>query len=174
MSVSLSNCLSTPSSPSTGGLQGSVLSPHLYSIYVNSLPAALRTRASNHTTTVGEANVAINSLLFADDVAIFGTAGEVQAMLDVAGAHSLRLGYRWSPTKCAILNADGARFTLYGETLPSVEEFVYLGIPFQQEGMSTPALIRHRTPGALAAMSTLQAIGARPSGFSALLSSKLY
>jgi hypothetical protein len=123
---------------------------------------------------MGEAQVAINSLLFADDVAIFGTAGEVQTMLDVGGAHSLRLGYRWSPTKCAILYANGATFTLYGETLSSVEKFIYVGIPFQEKDMSTPALIRHRTTGTLTAMSTLQAVGVRPSGFSALLSSKLY
>jgi hypothetical protein len=118
--------------------------------------------------------MAINSLLFADDVALIGTATEVQAMLDIAGSHSLRLGYRWSPTKCAILNAEHSRFTLYGEPIPQVDEFVYLGIPFQKAGMSTEALIRYRTSSTIKAMSTLQAIGARPSGFSALLSSCLY
>jgi hypothetical protein len=72
------------------------------------------------------------------------------------------------------LNADGSQLSLYGETLPQVDEFVYLGIPFVKQGMSTEALIRHRTPGTILAMATLQAIGARPSGFSALLSSYLY
>ncbi|KAI8583785.1 hypothetical protein K450DRAFT_267808 [Umbelopsis ramanniana AG] len=174
MSVTLSNCLSTPSAPATGVLQGSVLSPHLYSIYINSLPGELRVCASNHTTKVGETSVAINALLFADDVALIGSATKVQAMLDIASDHSLRLGYRWSPSKCAVLNADGSHISLYGETLPQVDEFVYQGVPFIKQGMSTEALIRHRSSGTILAMAALQAIGARPSGFSALLSSYLY
>ncbi|KAG1303548.1 hypothetical protein G6F62_015795 [Rhizopus arrhizus] len=42
---------------------------------------------------------AINSLLYADDVAILGSASEVKQMLDLAQIHSQVLGYRWSPTK---------------------------------------------------------------------------
>ena len=96
-------------------------------------------------------------------------------MLDIAARHSMRLGYRWSPTKCAVLNAPPTRpFSLYSEELPCVDEFVYLGLPFLKAGLSTDALLRRRTSGTLLAMATLQAIGARPSGFSALLSSRLY
>jgi hypothetical protein len=173
--VILSNHISPPSSPITGVLQGSVLSPHLYSIYINTLPSVLRAAASQYTTTVGPNATPTNSLLFADDVALFGTATEVQRMLDIAADHSLQLGYRWSPTKCAILNAPPSRqFKLYNEVLPTVDEFVYLGVPFQRLGMSTPSLIAHRTQGTINAMANLQAIGARPSGFSPLLSARLY
>ncbi|KAG0731002.1 hypothetical protein G6F16_014224 [Rhizopus arrhizus] len=57
-------------------------------------------------------------------------------MLDLAQIHSLTLGYKWSPPKCAVLNAPTAtssrfvQMSLYGEGLPSVEEFTYLGVPF--------------------------------------------
>ncbi|KAG0852029.1 hypothetical protein G6F15_014093 [Rhizopus arrhizus] len=47
----------------------------------------------------------INSLLYADDVALVGSASEVRHMLDLAQIHSLTLGYKWSPPKCAVLNA---------------------------------------------------------------------
>ncbi|KAG0892487.1 hypothetical protein G6F33_013986 [Rhizopus arrhizus] len=105
VSVLLQNNVSDPFVPSTGVLQGSVLSPHLYSIYVNTLPALLRSAASATTTSVlsvspsgppgpgalvadglpfgplvGTAALSsssptptpINSLLYADDVALVG------------------------------------------------------------------------------------------------------
>ncbi|KAI8583446.1 hypothetical protein K450DRAFT_196210 [Umbelopsis ramanniana AG] len=94
---------------------------------------------------------------------------EVQQILDIAASHSLHLGYRWSPTKYAVLNGPASRqFTLYDETLPTVVEFIYLGVPFQRQGMSTSSLFSYRTPGIIFAM------GARPSGFKQLLRARLY
>ncbi|KAG2178935.1 hypothetical protein INT43_001782 [Umbelopsis isabellina] len=124
-SVLLSNHISPPTSPATGVLQGSVLSPHLYSIYINTLPSVLREAATQLTTTVGSPPIPINSLLFADDVALLGTPTEVQQMLDIAAAYSLKQGYRWSPTKCAVLNGP-RQFTLYDEVLPTVDELSIL------------------------------------------------
>ncbi|KAG1248235.1 hypothetical protein G6F66_015513 [Rhizopus arrhizus] len=57
-------------------------------------------------------------------------------MLDLAQIHSLTLGYKWSPPKCAVLNAPtvtSSRYvpmSLYDQDLPTVEEFTYLGVPF--------------------------------------------
>ncbi|KAG1387719.1 hypothetical protein G6F60_014005 [Rhizopus arrhizus] len=114
----MSNQVSTPFTPSTGVLQGSVLSPHLYSIYINTLPALLRSAATRTTAMVSSLSpsgppgpgfglspglpfgptmdvsslssspTAINSLLYADDVAILGSASEVKQMLDLAQIHS--------------------------------------------------------------------------------------
>ncbi|KAG0732553.1 hypothetical protein G6F62_014457 [Rhizopus arrhizus] len=96
----MSNQVSIPFTPSTGVLQGSVLSPHLYSIYINTLPALLRSASTRTTTMVSSLSpsgppgsgfglspglpfgptmdvsylssspTAINALLYADDVAI--------------------------------------------------------------------------------------------------------
>ncbi|KAG1273855.1 hypothetical protein G6F66_013085 [Rhizopus arrhizus] len=61
-------------------------------------------------------------------------------MLDLAQIHSLTLGYKWSPPKCAVLNAPTATssryvpMSLYGQDLPTVEEFTYLGVPFDGKG----------------------------------------
>lgn len=186
ISVLIDNQTSQPFSPSTGVLQGSVLSPMLYSIYINSLPQALRAAASPTTTRVQlpdqEEPIPINSLLFADDVAIFGSKAEVAQMLSIAATHSHTLGYRWNPSKCAVLNHPLGRgggvnpnpLTLYNATLPQVDDFVYLGIPFVRSGISSTLLVTNRFKGTMAAMSALHKMGAHRSGFSLLLSTKLY
>ncbi|KAG1081874.1 hypothetical protein G6F42_022783 [Rhizopus arrhizus] len=213
VSVLLQNNVSDPFVPSTGVLQGSVLSPHLYSIYVNTLPALLRSAASATTTSVlsvspsgppgpgalvadglpfgplvgtaalfssSPSPTPINSLLYADDVALVGSASEVRHMLDLAQIHSLTLGYKWSPPKCAVLNAPTATssryvpMSLYGQDLPTVEEFTYLGVPFDGKGISVSALIKHRASGTLAAMAQLHSMGLNRQGFPLLLSSRLF
>lgn len=186
VSVLLSNQSSTPFSPSTGLLQGSVLSPHLYSIYINSLPGVLREAASDNTTSLtipGDIwSTPLNFLLFADDVAIFGNKQEVQDMLDLASQHSLDLGYRWNPSKCAILNAPSLtssssidfNFMLYGQAIPAVEQFTYLGMEFGKKGLHAPGIIEKRAAGAIKTMALLTSVGVNRNGFSLLFCSRLY
>lgn len=209
ITVLLANHVSSPFHPITGVLQGSVLSPHLYSVYINTLPALLRSASQLSTitvpslspsappsptditrhglpygpildTTTTPTDTAINCLLYADDVALVGSCLEVNRMLALAQQHSYTLGYRWSPSKCAVLNAPTPRqanyhpLQLYDQDLPTVDEFVYLGVPFDRTGISTSAIIQHRKPGTILSMSQLSAIGANRSGFSLLLSARLY
>lgn len=186
VSVLISNHSSAPFSIATGLLQGSVLSPHLYSVYINSLPGVLRQAATGNTTMVPvpgvDSPVAVNSLLFADDVAIFGSKIEVQNMLDIAARHSYGLGYRWNPTKCMVLNAPsttsssslGFEFTLYGVAIPRVEEFSYLGVSFKKKGLSGGSIVENRLAGAVKTMALLTSIGVHRNGFSLLLCARLY
>lgn len=198
ISVLIGNATSTAFSPATGVLQGSVLSPMLYSIFINSLPVQLRDFASPLTTRVKVPSTStsesssesdnfeitpINSLLFADDVAIIGTRFEVQDMLDSAAAHSRHLGYRWKPEKCAVINHPSDRIdavnprpplSLYGVALPQVQDFVYLGVPFSMRGIDNKLLTTQRAKGTIGAMATLHRMGANRSGFSLMLSSRLY
>ena len=181
VSVLIANHNSAAFSPVTGVLQGSVLSPHLYSLYINSLPGILRSAATGATVVSppgASDSIAINSLLFADDVAIFGSKTDVQRMLDLASEHSVALGYRWKPSKCAVLNApaasSGSQLTLYDEPLPIVEEFVYLGMPFRRKGLYAPGILSLRSSGAVKTMALLNSIGVNRTGFSLLLCSRLY
>ncbi|KAG1489845.1 hypothetical protein G6F53_013350 [Rhizopus delemar] len=90
------------------------------------------------------------------------------------------LGYKWSPSKCAVLNSPipssrrFIRMSLYDEDLLSVDEFVYLGIPFSSKGISVSAMVKHRASSTLFAMSQLNAMGLNRNGFSLLLSARLY
>ncbi|KAG0868148.1 hypothetical protein G6F15_012243 [Rhizopus arrhizus] len=186
VSVLVSNHSSAPFSPVTGVLQGSVLSPHLYSVYINTLPSLLRQVAApaNHLVpSSGSADagmVPVNSLLFADDVAVIGSAKSVKEMLKLCEEHSLSLGYRWNPTKCAVLNhppsssSSSDRLQLYGTPLPLVDEFVYLGVPFVKSGLSAPSLVSLRSPGVIKVMAILNKIGVNRQGFSLLLCSRIY
>ncbi|KAI9468220.1 MAG: hypothetical protein EXX96DRAFT_492886 [Benjaminiella poitrasii] len=103
-------------------------------------------------------------------------------MLDLAASHSRSLGYRWNPSKCAVLNApsptsstsSNVRLRLYGEPLPSVDEFVYLGVPFRSKGLYGPGILALRSSGAVKTMALLNSVGVNRNGFSLLLSSRLY
>ncbi|KAG1439014.1 hypothetical protein G6F56_012440 [Rhizopus delemar] len=213
VSVLLNNVVSDPFSPSTGVLQGSVLSPHLYSVYINTLAPLLRSAATASTTRVSSTSpcgppgslhgshglvpglpfgpttspphsspspTPINCLLYADDVALVGSAREVRHMLDLAQTHSQILGYRWAPPKCAVLNAPSpgsSRFvpmSLYGDALSPVDTFTYLGVPFDGQGISASSLIAHRTASTLSSMRLLHSMGLNRQGFTLLLSSRLY
>ncbi|KAG1307216.1 hypothetical protein G6F62_015266 [Rhizopus arrhizus] len=101
-------------------------------------------------------------------------------MLDLAQIHSLTLGYKWSPPKCAVLNAPASssscfvQMSLYGQDLPTVEQFTYLGVPFDGKGISVSAMIKHRSSSTLAAMAQLPSMGLNRQGFTLLLSSRLF
>ncbi|KAK4509920.1 uncharacterized protein ATC70_003771 [Mucor velutinosus] len=175
VSVLIANHNSTAFSPVTGVLQGSVLSPHLYSLYINSLPSLLRSGATGATMLPvpgADAPIAINSLLFADDVAVFGSKSEVQRMLDLAAGHSVSLGYRWKPSKCAVLGTAaalaGSPLVLYNEALPVVDEFTYLGMPFRYKGLHAPGILSLRSAGAVKTMALLNSVGVNRNGFSLL------
>lgn len=102
----------------TGVLQGSVLSPFLYSIFINSLPALLRQveEENYHTiqddleTPAGAPRInglKINCLLYADDVVLLGIKETMPTILQACERHSQSLGYRWNPAKCVTLAPDG-------------------------------------------------------------------
>ncbi|KAG1531158.1 hypothetical protein G6F49_013826 [Rhizopus delemar] len=60
--------------------------------------------------------VPVNSLLFADDVAVIGSAKSVNEMLKLCEDHSLSLGYRWNPLKCAVFNHPTSSSSSSGST----------------------------------------------------------
>ncbi|KAI7897993.1 uncharacterized protein BX663DRAFT_490376 [Cokeromyces recurvatus] len=99
-----------------------------------------------------------------------------------AASHSFSLGYRWNPSKCAVLNAPSVtsstsfnfRLRLYGEPLPTVDEFIYLGVPFRSKGLYGPGILALRSSGAVKTMALLNSVGVNRNGFSLLLSSRLY
>ncbi|CEG74066.1 hypothetical protein RMATCC62417_09335 [Rhizopus microsporus] len=99
------------------------------------------------------------------------------ALLKSCEDHSYKLGYRWNPSKCAILDPTqpSPSYALYGEPIPKQPSFLYLGIPFRPGGyLDAVALVNQNKTKALATMNQLSAIGAHPKGFSPLLGTRFY
>ncbi|KAG2189607.1 hypothetical protein INT46_001803, partial [Mucor plumbeus] len=185
---------STPFTPLTGVLQGSTLSPHLYSIYINSLAQTLRNeplstssiysqvRAPSPIMAPGNNNsLILNSLFFADDVVILGNASNAQALLNLAEQHSISLGYRWNPLKSALIlpphliSANPTPiYTIYDQSIPSVNNFKYLGIYFNHKGIDNKQMLLHNATKGSQAMNLLHSLGANATGFDKQLSFKFY
>lgn len=185
----------SPFNPVTGVLQGSTLSPHLYSIYINSLASALRDIDTSDkltyahvkpidpiTSNPSSSSITINSLLFADDVVLLGSASSTQKLLDICQSHSFSLGYRWNPLKSAIIHPPHTSryaptippFTLYDQQIPVVSSFKYLGVYFNSTGIDNKTMIHHNATKGTQAMKILSSLGANATGFDKFLSFKFY
>ncbi|ORZ03103.1 hypothetical protein BCR43DRAFT_417462, partial [Syncephalastrum racemosum] len=86
---------------------------------------------------------------------------DMYALLRRAQTHSNRLGYRWHPDKCAVLNSPewGRAYTLYGQELSKVPFFKYLGIPFSREGIDFVRLVNDRSHKATSIMALFRKKG---------------
>ncbi|KAG1128454.1 hypothetical protein G6F42_005961 [Rhizopus arrhizus] len=119
----------------------------------------------------------LNCLLYADDVVLIAAKADMPSLLKSCEDHSYKLGYRWNPSKCVILDPmqPSSSYTLYGEPIPKQPSFPYLGIPFRPGGyLDAVALVNQNKTKALATMNQLSAIGVHPKGFSPLLGTRFY
>ncbi|KAG1471174.1 hypothetical protein G6F56_002274 [Rhizopus delemar] len=179
--ILLDNCVSYRFSPVTGVLQCSILSPFLYSIYINRLPSILRQPLlldnSFSGDIVSDLTPAINYLLYADDVVLIANPESLTALLHQCEAHSYSVGYRWNPLKCVIVapNNDAQTYQLYGTTTPKESSFSYLGIHIKPGGLlDYPAMIQHNINKASLTINQLAAIGLSSKGFPPLLACRFY
>ncbi|KAG1464088.1 hypothetical protein G6F46_002640 [Rhizopus delemar] len=102
--VLLSNATSRRFQPKIGVLQGSILSPYLYSVYINQLPVYLRRQAIEDDTPPLYLAPLLNCLLYADDVFLIANRSTMVDLLRKFEEYSIQMGYRWNPSKCVILD----------------------------------------------------------------------
>ena len=118
---------SRPIALPAGVLQGSVLSPLLYSIYLD--PLVEKLRAHGPRISFPNDSTGINSLLYADDIALIASSPrDLRRLLTTAEEDSLERGYRFSPQKCIVVGMDHSVFKLYDAPLVHQSSFCYLGI----------------------------------------------
>lgn len=163
---------SAPFGLSAGVLQGSVLSPLLYSIYLDPIVERLRTGPSIQLPLN---DGKINCLLYADDIAIIAeTAAKLKKLLLIAEEDSLARGYRFSPAKCVIVAPGQTTQRIYRLPLERVKSFCYLGVEFGSSGMRKAKHAQNRIDKALKAATMLKAAGARYHNFPVRVNLHLY
>ena len=107
-------------------------------------------------------------MLYADDIVLISKSGRhLSQLLTLAEADSIARGYRFSPTKCAVISNDSAPKRLYGAPVPRVKSFCYLGIDFTASGIDEIGHVKRRASKAESAAKSLARIGARSSVLSA-------
>ena len=125
------NCLSLPFHVRAGVRQGGVLSPVLFSVFMNSL--ILKLRKAGLGAYLG--CVYVGCLLYADDIMlIFHSASVMQRMLDVCSEESLCWDFVFNSRKSVAFRI-GSRFDrscaflyLCGAPLAYVDKVKYLGV----------------------------------------------
>ena len=158
-----------------GLLQGSVLSPTLYSFYIDDLPRRLRQHGNSLFANSGRTR--LNALLFADDIALLAPSlDEMKKLLHICELHSLENNYRFSPSKCEVIldpsvylqyseEALSTYLSLYGSALKLSQSFTYLGYRIRYNGIDYQEQIQAQTEKASRATQLMRGVGFNGSGF---------
>jgi hypothetical protein len=132
--VLVNGCFSKDLGHAAGVLQGSVLSPLLYAIFLDPLVAKVKAEQRGVAASHG---VLPTCLLYADDIALLARSNkDLAALLRACEADSLERGYRFSIPKSVVLAPGSEQLSLYGESLGRVEVFKYLGISINGKGIA--------------------------------------
>lgn len=161
---------SQPFGIKAGLLQGSVLSPFLYSIFIDNLAEELM---RHPTITVGTCK--LNCTMYADDIAVFARSAQVlQLLLLHCSRHANQNRYRFNVQKCAVIGDASYNYKLDNVTIPKVDTFVYLGVEIGRNGIKYDEFIKRRCKNAVDAGMKLVGLGMNLGGFTPPVASMLY
>lgn len=154
----------------SGVLQGSVLSPCLYSIFLDDLANEVSSLA---TVQVGNAN--INCTMYADDIALFATDPQtLQVLLKRCEEHARANRYQFSVAKCEVISASTTPFEIDEQPLPRTNLFKYLGVEISQKGIDFASFVKRRCEDAISSANRLIGMGMNVGGFSPAACAILY
>ena len=161
--VAINGNQSTPFPISSGVLQGSLLSPLLYSLFIDDLIESI-----NKTTLTADGILLGGRrylcLLYADDIVLLSTCKRtLNRLLAVCEEHSCRNRYVFSVTKCVVVTSDSTLAAsppkLYDTAMPIEADFVYLGCTFNANGIDWTKHWKRITARALSSTSLLTNAG---------------
>jgi hypothetical protein len=153
-----------------GLLQGSVLSPFLYSVFIDDLATKL---TQEEKVVIG--NFALNCTMYADDIAVFATTAEkLQVLLDTCSLHAIHNRYQFNVAKCNVIGDASCEYKIDGSLIPIVDLFIYLGVELKRNGIDFQEFVNRRCKTAIDAGMKLVGMGMNLGGFSPSLCSMLY
>ena len=131
---------------SKGMRQGSILSPRLFSIFINDL--LLRLESSNHGMHLY--NFVLNAIAYADDINLFSTTTTgLQELINTCESYAKRWRIKFNPTKTKCTQIGKSRFKtpptwkLDGATINLSDETTILGVNFTKD-LKAGAHIKNR------------------------------
>lgn len=152
----------------SGLLQGSPLSPILYSIFINDLVQAINENERKwrrESTQLG--GRLFSCLLYADDIVLMANSLEhLEEMLETCQRHSIDNRYRFGVAKCeTVCSKPATGLAIYGEPLKVSQSFPYLGIPVEASGINWNLHIRQMGAKMLRMAWLLNSVGCNGGGF---------
>ena len=117
-----------------GVQQGSILSPLLYSIFIDKVVKELQKGPGIEM----ENGTKINNLLYADDIAIISkTAKDMNNLLSIAQRVVRERNFTFNNQKCVYTAEREVILKLGSESIEKVGSFNYLGVQFNYKGMDS-------------------------------------
>ena len=118
-----------------GIIQGSVLGPMLFNLFINDLLTEIK---RNCTGVNFGSMIALMALFFADDIALLSNSEEdLRRMLKICGNYARTWRFEFGLNKCGVMVFNGNDPKDWqlapGQPIPSVDTYTYLGININQE-----------------------------------------
>lgn len=127
----------------SGLLQGSILSPILYTQFINDITYTITNSKASLIKSPNIENLneyEIPLFLFADDIAIYGQCSkDLQLILNAVQKHVNENNYKFNTLKSVILSNQDYNFTLNNEQISICANFEYLGVSMNINGINAKA-----------------------------------
>jgi hypothetical protein len=146
--------------------QGSIISPLLYSIFIDDITDSVRKGPGFRSPWIGIDN--FNILLYADDIAIVAKSEEdLNSLLKACSDHARENNYKFSPKKCVFISKNEPKvpIILEGTPLQRVNNFCYLGIYFDFKGFDKKSQIEAIRTKALKTEKFFKSLGMNGDGW---------